>query len=533
MNGNFSKMACNPARKHFVRLLAFVLAVGMLAVQLSGCFDIFGTKKVYTPYSAADCIGKNKDAVEEAFFGAGFYRVVAEEIADLEISESTRYGEIESVAINGVSDFEGNAEFSSSALVVIQYHSYVHTGVPVSSDEAKNMDTALLLEELEEAGFINITVDEAYDLDPDVVDAEYENEVSINGYNDFVSGEEYPLDAEIVITTHRPYEKYTLKVIVDFTANIIFSRYDVKLTIGDRTETMPHGKDAEFDYRLQKGKYTLVFEKAEDSSVKGSVDIELTGDTKVAVKITCHNDEVEVETEYIENQGAVGENEAMVPLAAHSCEYKDYKEVEASFKKAGFTNIKTKILYDIIFGITQEGEVEEVTINGDDDFNRGDIYAKNADVVITYHMKKVDDPSNKEETKPEDKEEQKKNITISNNTEFASLMKIANQTDYLTINSFVNKHIGDVLEFDGCIAFMMNHGSYKTRFDVCLVGGNYDDERVYGPMFAFEDVNFYDMNVSGTDTVQQGMNFQIIAEIVGFSEEGGYIVLKPVSLKAR
>ena len=80
---------------------------------------------------------------------------------------------------------------------------------------------------------------------------------------------------------------------------------------------------------------------------------------------------------------------------------------------------------------------------------------------------------------------------------------------------------------------MMKHEDYKTRFDVCIAGGNYTSDKVYGPLFAFEDVNYYDMNVSGSDTVAEGMNFTITAKIKGFNEEGCYIILEPVALKTR
>ena len=50
------------------------------------------------------------------------------------------------------------------------------------------------------------------------------------------------------------------------------------------------------------------------------------------------------------------------------------------------------------------------------------------------------------------------------------------------------------------------------------------------PMF---DVNFYDMNLSGTDTVAEGMLFRIDAEIVGFNSDGCYIILEPVSMTLR
>ena len=80
---------------------------------------------------------------------------------------------------------------------------------------------------------------------------------------------------------------------------------------------------------------------------------------------------------------------------------------------------------------------------------------------------------------------------------------------------------------------MMHHADYNTRFDVAIFNGDYDGSRLYGPIFAFENVNFHDMNVSGTDTVAEGMNFRITGEIKGFNEEGCYIILDPVSMILR
>ena len=197
-----------------------------------------------------------------------------------------------------------------------------------------------------------------------------------------------------------------------------------------------------------------------------------------------------------------------------------YTDAEAKLREMGFTvfeyeTIETK---DINKPDDTIGAVEIKTwAFGKGDFAVGDTYEADAIVVLWYYV--CDEPE--------------QNTTIENDASFAALMKITDQTDAATIKRFVNSHIGTVVEFDGCIAFMMKHNNYKTRFDVCIAGGNYDADRVYGPLFAFEDVNYYDMNVSGTDTVAQGMNFRIAGKIMGFSSEGGYIILKPVSMAAR
>ena len=263
------------------------------------------------------------------------------------------------------------------------------------------------------------------------------------------------------------------------------------------------------------------------------------------VVFTAEEGEYEFNTvyEYIDSK-VVDEDEAAAPQSASDYKFGNYKDAESELQAAGFTEISYEILYDIVLGWTQEGEVDSISINGNADFEKGDVFKKNSPVVITYHMKEEDDPNKPTETDPpEDGEPSteetvqpepvRTNITVENNDDFAALMKITDQTDSATIKKFANSHSGSVIEFDGCIALMMHHEDYKTRFDVAIAGGNYGSDRLYGPLFAFEDVNFYDMNVSGTDTVADGMNFRITAEIVGYSEAGGYILLEPVSLKAR
>lgn len=69
----------------------------------------------------------------------------------------------------------------------------------------------------------------------------------------------------------------------------------------------------------------------------------------------------------------------------------NYKDVKKRLETVGFYTVKTEKLEDIVTGfITEEGEVEKVSINGVTDFKKGDEFTAEADVVITYHTKKGD-----------------------------------------------------------------------------------------------------------------------------------------------
>ena len=349
--------------------------------------------KVFTPYNAKDCIGKAEEDIEKGFRQAGFTNIYKDVISDLEIEDAVKDGSIENITINGISDFSGNEEFLNTARIVIKYHSFKKIEAPIDSEIAKTTSAEELVRLFKAAGFVDITTSEVVDLDPDSTSEDFENEVTIDGISSFTHTANFPINATVKIATHKTYEKYTLKVNVDFVSNLIFSKYDVDLDVNGEITRLAHGENGEFEYRLTPGKYTIAFTSAESSTVKGTADIELSGDTEVSYKIHCYNDKITVETINPENEIVVGEDEATIPMVGTDCKYRNYQEVEETFRNAGFTNISTEVLYDINDSeIRKEGEVERVTVNGETIFRRGTILKNDVPVIIMYHMKTEDDP---------------------------------------------------------------------------------------------------------------------------------------------
>jgi len=57
------------------------------------------------------------------------------------------------------------------------------------------------------------------------------------------------------------------------------------------------------------------------------------------------------------------------------------------FKGAGFTNVSTKEIDDLILGwLTEDGQVKEVSIGGKTSFSTSDSFAADAPVVVGYHI---------------------------------------------------------------------------------------------------------------------------------------------------
>ncbi len=378
--------------------------------------------KTVTPCKASDCIGKNVLNIKQDFKSVGFKNISEEIIDDLDISESDKNGMVEAISVNGVSDFEGNQEFSKLSKIVITYHSLKSVSAPISSKDAVSMDSETLKQLFLNAGFINVITSEEFDLNPHEMDSEYENIIEINNVKEFDEADKFEIDSSVKIVTHRAYEVYKLNVSIDFIPNLIFNTYDVKLDINGETNTLTHGKDANFEYELKPGKYTVTFYSADSNSINGETEINLAGETDVSYKIYCHYDFIGIETLSIINKEAVGENEVIVPISASDCKYKNFEKIEDEFKSAGFTNISYKILYDIVYGFTSEGEVKQVTVDGHDDFIKGNIFSKDAEIIITYHMNADDDPNKITETqattaaKPQTAAEaEAKNLSYSTN----------------------------------------------------------------------------------------------------------------------
>lgn len=159
-------------------------------------------------------------------------------------------------------------------------------------------------------------------------------------------------------------------------------------------------------------------------TTSGDTDFEWTDDEHTSFSITMKDEENKYEWKketfvvfILENEDythfdvksylgkwEVGEGEVAVPASASDYKYDNYQDVQKDLEDAGFINITTEILYDIVWGWTEEGEVKSVSIDGRTDYDKGEVFKKDAPIVITYHMKEEDDPNKPVETEPEESE---------------------------------------------------------------------------------------------------------------------------------
>lgn len=244
----------------------------------------------------------------------------------------------------------------------------------------------------------------------------------------------------------------------------------------------------------------------------------------------------------------------------------NYKTVISELEKTGFNNVETKVLDDLITGwLTQDGEIEGIEINGNKNFSANDRFPKDSKIVITYHTfpseesdaggadgenSKVDDRSSSDKAEKSvseiTDEKSSENVdaslksnedilTLENNEELEAVLTV-NDTNDPIVSEFAKKYSGRTIEFDGYIANMMPHGKYKTRYDILINTGDYGETTYDGPDFKFEDVNVFDLNLTGAEipeTIGLGQNLRITAVVEEYDENPGLFFLNPISSEIR
>lgn len=117
-------------------------------------------------------------------------------------------------------------------------------------------------------------------------------------------------------------------------------------------------------------------------------DSDITVETTVWETTTPETTEIVETTEYV-----LADDEVRIDFSKYDLMVENYEDVTYRLSNLGFTNISYRIQYDIVWGITKEGEVAYVSIAGTTDYHSGDIFKKEDPVVITYHMKTDKYPS--------------------------------------------------------------------------------------------------------------------------------------------
>lgn len=193
--------------------------------------------------------------------------------------------------------------------------------------------------------------------------------------------------------------KHSVIIKIDFHSNFIFDKYDVTLTADGEQDliTLKHGKDGEITVELAEGMHILSFHKKSDKSINGDDTIDVSSDVVVGYEISWKGDRVEVKRLYANYAKKEEKKQAEIGCTNTDFFGQNYTQVIYQLMKFGFTNIEEIIKYDIKDGNHKKGDVELVTIDGKNDYKKGDVFNGDVKVVVTYHFPAEEDPSRIEE----------------------------------------------------------------------------------------------------------------------------------------
>lgn len=126
------------------------------------------------------------------------------------------------------------------------------------------------------------------------------------------------------------------------------------------------------------------------------------------------------------------------------------------------------------------------------------------------------------------------NITIDNNPEFAALLN-GYPSPEMT-DSFAQKYMNRIIEFDGNIAYLDNHGKYKTRYDFLIYPWDYSETSSKGAHFQIRNRNIFELNLIGNNIpshITMGANLRFVARIEGYNEQTQIFLLYPIETYIR
>lgn len=236
------------------------------------------------------------------------------------------------------------------------------------------------------------------------VDAQKKDKVfSAKNADSYKLSVDYKGNNVIYISVAEP--EFDVTVEVECVENWIFSKYDVEMSIDDEFEgTIPHGDKKKFDVVLKRGKHNISFEGAEDDTLDGEIEVDVTKNETIKLKISCSS--LGIDVKLLSGAEAKGEepndtkktentqnsaNTACAPDAWTNLLDKHFEDVKKQFEDAGFTNV-TCVAHEIDFNDAKvfEGSVVNIAVGENGDictFEKGERWAKDVKIRIDYRIK--------------------------------------------------------------------------------------------------------------------------------------------------
>ncbi|MBQ6333534.1 MAG: Ig domain-containing protein [Erysipelotrichaceae bacterium] len=514
-----------------MKILRTHIIVLLLLFLLSGCNqEPFGNEghssfSINSPYASLDYLGMDKDEVTSVFQKAGFSNITFSSIDDINSKSEIPDGTVESVTIDGLSDFGPDDPFNKDSEIIISFHNIPKISLPLTKAEVKSEYYMNVGKTFHDVGFVNIITDELHDLS---LEEEYRTSIMADGVE--ISNEAMlPFDSDISIIGHYPVSTYATTIEIDFESNWIFSKYDVSVAIGDRVlGTMKHGEDTIYNINLQSDLYDLTFSKADNSDIYGIVSLEINSVTTAKYHISCNSQNVKVEE--LEYKSSLETGSLLMPVNSDYFLRKNYQEAENYLKSIGFSNVVSEATTENLWGNDEICDVVGIKINDRTSFKYDDVFKKSDSVLIRYHV--ADFVFNDTELDVTERDVFNIDYTIASDDAVESIDFIISDPEIIKRNddgSFTALSQGQAIvtacngeyEYSTCninveklIIPIEKLDFVKEEIEVS-VGSTFD----LGFKFVPEDANYIDMTVDrSNDFIEMGEDYSCYSNLPGDTE---------------
>ena len=461
-----------------MKRMATLIVLMCALVLISGCSGSPEPKAadVKTPVSSSSARGQNVDDIALRFEKAGFTNVAREPMGDLIIGLLHGEGDVEEISIDGNIEFEEGDAHNPDAKVVIRYHSY-----PANNDATESPESPANSDGPSDEAAADADANASADSALAQTELSSESSSSVSSGSDQESTE--------AAGDEKAEREKLAKECSTKTADQAWeiadkAGYSVKLLDKDGFDLGAAWDDEAEGKKIADSKVIEAkFEEA--TGFFGTSKAELTLD--YSVKKTM--------------KGCKGET------AEHALGLAEIYSWDATFVDGDGNDVTERMRDYSVPKSLAKAQVTKVSVSSGESSDTPSV-----EFTLDYFAV----------------------ITAENNSDLAAILAFGDPGDP-QIAKFAEKYDGAVIEFDGCIQSLSNHEGAKTRYDLLIGAGDYDPNSMYGPNFQFNDVNMYDLHLTGNvpDSLKVGMNVRVRAQVVEYSDMTQLFELDPVETEVR
>lgn len=156
--------------------------------------------------------------------------------------------------------------------------------------------------------------------------------------------------------------KYSIQLELNCVRNLLFSKYDLDVFVdGNKIGKLDHGATRTYSVELVEGTHTLVAAKEGSRTIDGTIDLEISEDSKFMYKLSCTSQQVEIEeisepeatTE--ESTTETGGKKDAAPTVDNSSN-QTVAETDASYSQTEGRDYRESLDSDGLIKIPEEGE---------------------------------------------------------------------------------------------------------------------------------------------------------------------------------